>query len=109
MVVGSLTAYPQTPAPESPSSIAAPVVRTKLMLDSIDARLLKQPSLVNVRKRAPLPVVRERTQLADAVARYLAALGLERRVKPVTPLHEYLASRAPVTLKSDKKDCASVG
>lgn len=74
-----------------------------LMLDSINARLLKQPSLVNVRKRALLPVVRERTQLGDAVARYLAALGLERRVKPVTPLHEYLASRAPVTRKSDKK------
>jgi hypothetical protein len=70
------------------------VVRTKLMLDSIDAWLLKQPSLVNVRKRSLLPVVRERTQLADAIARYLAALGLERRAKPVTPLHEYLASRA---------------
>lgn len=70
------------------------VVRTKLMLDSIDAWLLKQPSLVNVRKRSRLPVVRERTQLADAIARYLAALGLERRAKPVTPLHQYLASRA---------------
>lgn len=70
------------------------VVRTKLMLDSIDAWLLKQPSLVNVRKRSLLPVVRERTQLADAIARYLAALGLERRAKPVTPLHQYLANRA---------------
>jgi hypothetical protein len=69
-------------------------VRTKLMLDSIDAWLLKQPSLVNVRRRALWPVVRERTQLADAIARYLAALGLERRAKPVTPLHEYLANRA---------------
>ena len=67
------------------------VVRTKLMLDSVDAWLLRQPSLVNVRKRSLLPVVRERTQLADAVARYLAALGLERRVKAVTPIHEYLA------------------
>ena len=69
------------------------VVRTKLMLDSVDAWVLKQPSLVNVRRRSLLPVVRERTQLADAVARYLAALGLERRAKPVTPLHEYLARR----------------
>lgn len=69
-------------------------VRTKLMLDSVDAWLLKQPSLVNARKRSLLPVVRERTQLADAVARYLSALGLERRAKPVTPLHEYLANRA---------------
>lgn len=70
------------------------VVRTKLMLDSIDTWLLKQPSLVNVRKRSLLPVVRERTQLADAIARYLAALGLERRARPLTPLHEYLATRA---------------
>ena len=77
------------------------VVRTKLMLDSIDAWLLKQPLLVNVRKRALLPVVRERTQLADAIARYLAALGLERRAKPVTPLHEFLASRAQQAPQSE--------
>lgn len=70
------------------------VVRTKLMLDSVDTWLLTQPSLVNARKRSLLPVVRERTQLADAIARYLAALGLERRAKPVTPLHEYLANRS---------------
>jgi hypothetical protein len=78
------------------------VLRTKLMLDSIDAWLLKQPSLVNVRKRSLLPVVRERTQLADAIARYLAALGLERRVKPVTPLHEYLASGAQQSVHSQR-------
>ena len=34
-------------------------VRSKLMLDSIDNWLLQQPRLVNVRKRALLPVVRE--------------------------------------------------
>ncbi len=54
-------------------------VKTKLLLDSIDAWLLTQPSLVNKRARALLPVVRERQQLADALARYLALLGLERR------------------------------
>lgn len=54
-------------------------VRTKLLLDSVDAWLLTQPSLVNKRARALLPVVRERQQLADALARYLALLGLERR------------------------------
>lgn len=54
-------------------------VRTKLLLDSIDAWLLTQPSLVDRRKRALLPVVRERQQLADALARYLGQLGLERR------------------------------
>jgi hypothetical protein len=68
-------------------------VRTKLLLDSVDAWLLQQHSLVNVRKRALLPVVRERTQLADALARYLAMLGLKRRPKPVPSLDDYLASR----------------
>lgn len=57
------------------------VVRQKLLLDSIDAYLLTQPSLVNARKRTLLPVVRERQQLADAMARYLAQLGLERRTR----------------------------
>lgn len=70
-------------------------VRTKLLLDSIDAWLLAQPRLINVRTRALLPVVRERTQLADALARYLSALGLERRATPAVPLHEYLAQRQP--------------
>lgn len=56
-------------------------VRTKLMLDSIDAWLLVQPSLVNLRKRALLPVVRERQSLADALARYMTQLGLERKAR----------------------------
>lgn len=68
-------------------------VRTKLLLDSVDVWLLIQPSLVNLRKRALLPVVRERTQLADALARYMIALGLKRRAKKPLDLAEYLASR----------------
>src|SRR2546426_11448704 len=68
-------------------------VRTRLLLDSIDAWLLTQPSLVNQRKRALLPVVRERQALADALARYLAQLGLERRQRPVPDLSAYLAQR----------------
>jgi len=70
-------------------------VRTKLLLDSIDAWLLVQPSLVNARKRALLPVVRERQALADALARYLGQLGLERRQRPVGDLASYLAEKAP--------------
>ena len=54
-------------------------VRAKLILDSIDAWLLTQSSLVNLRRRALLPAVRERQQLADAFARYMTTLGLERR------------------------------
>jgi len=65
-------------------------VKSKLLLDSIDAWLLQQPSLVNKRKRTLLPVVRERQQLADGLARYLGQLGLEKRVK-VKTLAEILA------------------
>ncbi len=68
-------------------------VKSKLILDSIDAWLLTQPSLVNARKRSLLPAVRERQQLADGLARYLTQLGLERKAKTVPPLDEYLAAR----------------
>ncbi len=54
-------------------------VKTKLLLDSIDAWLLSQPSLVNARRRTLLPVVVQRQQLADALARYMSMLGLKRR------------------------------
>lgn len=56
-------------------------VKSKLLLDSIDSWLLRQPSLINLRKRSLLPVVRERQALADGLARYLLALGLERRIR----------------------------
>jgi hypothetical protein len=56
-------------------------VRSKLLLDSIDTWLLVQPSLVNSRKKSLLPVVRERQQLADGLAKYLAMLGLRRIAK----------------------------
>ncbi len=68
-------------------------VRTRLLLDSVDVWLLAQPSLVNLRRRALLPVVRERQQLGDALARYMAQLGLERRAKPVTDLQSFIAAR----------------
>ncbi len=68
-------------------------VRTKLLLDRIDTWLLRQPRLVDGRRRAVLPVVRERQQLADALARYLAQLGLERRAEPVPDLTAYLRTR----------------
>ncbi len=66
-------------------------VRTKLMLDSIDAYVLENGRLVNKKKRCLFPVVKERQQLADGLARYLNLIGLERRSKPVQSLTQYLA------------------
>jgi hypothetical protein len=69
--------------------------QTKLLLDSVDAWLLEQPTLINARRRAVLPVVLQRQQLADALARYLQALGLERRTPARPALVEYVAHRYP--------------
>jgi hypothetical protein len=57
-------------------------VKTKSLLDSIDAWLLTRCGIINARRCALLPVVRERQALADALARYMSLLGLERRVQP---------------------------
>ncbi len=68
-------------------------LKTKLLLDSIDGWLLRQPSLIDKRRRAVLPVVRERQQLADGLARYMAQLGLQRRARAVPSLGEYIAQK----------------
>jgi hypothetical protein len=65
-------------------------VRTKLLLDSVDAWLVKQPSLIDKRRRQLFPVVQQRTALADALARYLSSLGLARVAKEVPRLSDYL-------------------
>jgi hypothetical protein len=66
-------------------------VRTHLMVQSLDNYLLTLGSLVNRRKRALWPVVRERTVLADSLAKYMAMLGLEKKQPPEKKLHEYIA------------------
>ena len=58
--------------------------KSKLLVDSVDNWLLTQESLINKRKRSLLPVVLQRQQLADGLARYLGQLGLERKVKVPT-------------------------
>jgi hypothetical protein len=74
------------------SAIVDLAVKSKLLLDSIDVWLLTQPTLINKRKKSLLPVVRERQQLADGLAKYLAMLGLERRSKEVS-LQDYVKSK----------------
>jgi hypothetical protein len=68
-------------------------VRTKLFVDHIDAFLLQQKSLVNQKRRATYPVLRERQALCDSLARLLGQLGLERQAKPVQDLRSYLAAK----------------
>ena len=64
--------------------------KTHLMLESIDRYLLEQPSLVNKSRRQLFPVVLQRQQLADSLARYMTMLGLKRRQRKLPSLTEYL-------------------
>ena len=65
-------------------------VRTRLFLEHLDRWLLAQPSLIDARRRAVLPVFKERPQLADALGRQLAALGLKRHQPKPGDLGDYL-------------------
>lgn len=75
--------------------------RTHLLLQSVDHWLLQQRSLINLRKRALLPVVIQRQQLADSLARYMAQLGLERRARPVKTLAAHVAENYGTGLPED--------
>ena len=66
--------------------------RSKIMLDSVDAWILGQPSLINYRKKTILSVVQQRQSIADGLTRIMKDLGLERRSKEVT-LNDYIQER----------------
>jgi hypothetical protein len=56
-------------------------VRSKLLVDSVDAYVLAMPSPVNRRSRALHRVVRERSALVGQLQSILRDLGLERQTK----------------------------
>lgn len=67
--------------------------RTWIMLEALDDWLMRQPTLVNQRRKAVLPVVMQRQALADALARNMVQLGLTRKAAPVESLHDYVRRR----------------
>jgi hypothetical protein len=67
--------------------------RTRLLVDHVDAFLLAQTSLIHVGKKKLMPLVLERTKLADSLVRQLATLGLERKVKQVPALQQYVQAK----------------
>jgi hypothetical protein len=77
-------------------------VKTHLILESLDNWLLQQNRLINTRSKSVFPVVRERQQLADSLARYMTMLGLEKRKKALPALNEYIAEKYPSEEKSAK-------
>jgi hypothetical protein len=72
-------------------------VRSKLLVDSVDAYVLAMPSPVNRLRRCLHPVVRERQALVGQLQSLLRDLGLERRQKAVPDLSTYLAERSKQT------------
>jgi hypothetical protein len=74
-------------------SVIELATKTHLLLASVDRFLLEQKSLVNKSKRQLFPIVLQRQQLADALARYMGQLGLTRRARPTQTLQDYLAGK----------------
>lgn len=57
------------------------------------AGMVGQKPLITSKRKGLLPVVLQRQQLVDSLARILGQLGLERKAKPVLNLQNYLAKR----------------
>ena len=69
-------------------------IKTKLMLDSVDAYILELgDKIINKRNRCLYPVVQQRSVLANDMLRFLSALGLERRAASVPTLESYIEAR----------------
>lgn len=65
-------------------------VKTHLLLQSID-NWMRQKTLINARKKTLIPVLKEQQQLADSLVRYMSVRGLQKKVKPLPALSEYIA------------------
>src|SRR2546426_2066224 len=72
-------------------------VRTKLLVDSVDAYVLAMPSPVNRQRRCLHPVVRERSALVGQLQSILRDLGLERRHREVDIAAQLAAMHRPGT------------
>jgi len=77
--------------------------RSRLILHSVDTWLFEQESLVYRSKKrlaTLLPVVFQRQELADSLAKYMSMLGIERRHK-VKSLQEILSAESNGNSKAE--------
>jgi hypothetical protein len=84
------------------ATILEAAAQSWIILQSIDDFIARQPSLVT-RKRALLPVVRERMAIAEGLAKNLDRLGLERRVRDVPTWRRTLRRRGHWRAKREKR------
>jgi len=71
-------------------------MKTQLILDSVDAWLLQQPSLVSKRNRSVLPAAHDRNALVSTLRGLLGDLGLRRRAIEEATLADIAAKYANV-------------
>jgi hypothetical protein len=77
-------------------TILEAVAQSWVILSSLDDWIARQPSLVT-KKRQVIPVVVQRMQIAEGLARNLERLGLERKAKDPLDLATYLSTRQPAS------------
>jgi hypothetical protein len=73
------------------STVVEMIARARLLLDHADAFILQMPSIVNKKRRALYPIIRERAALAAELSKLLAQIGLKRRLPETPDLQTYLA------------------
>ena len=64
--------------------------RTRVLVDHADVFLLSQPSIINRRRKAFIPLVAQRQALCDSLARLCTQIGLARVPKAIPSLQDYL-------------------
>jgi hypothetical protein len=68
-------------------------VRSRLLIEHLDAFLLAEPSLINKKRRSCYPVLSQRQHLVDSLARILGQLGLKKMPKDMGSLDDYLKEK----------------
>jgi hypothetical protein len=87
-----VTALGGDPSPKQLALIEL-CTRARAILDHVDNYVLSLDSLVNKRGRKLVPIVGQRTQLADHLSKLLAQLGLTRIARDTQTLEGFLASK----------------
>lgn len=77
--------------------------RTRLFIESLDAFLCGEQSLLNKKGKSVLPVLMQRQTLADSLTKILKTLGLNRQHGKILSLKEYW--NTPITeVSSDESE-----
>jgi hypothetical protein len=63
--------------------------RTRLFVESLDAYLTDQKSLIDEKSKSVIPVLLERQKLVDSLGKLLVQIGLKRQARKVLSLQEY--------------------